>query len=135
MEGSHVWGNKLLTTTTRLLFGWPFVDSQSGMWIFKRSIWKDLQVKPSGMPFSQELKIEAYMRGFKCIEIPIDYRARAGEGKLNTVRDGIGNIIQLFKKRLEFGLTLPNTTLLKDTQSPQISEEALEDYNSTSRIN
>jgi len=109
MEGSHIWGNKLLTTTTHLLFGWPFIDSQSGMWIFKRSIWKGLHVKSSGMPFSQELKIEAYLRGFKCIEIPIDYRARAGEVKLNTIKDGLGNIKQLVRKRLEFGLTLPST--------------------------
>src|ERR1700730_13972168 len=32
---SHVFGNKLLTIITRLLFNAPFVDSQSGMWIFK----------------------------------------------------------------------------------------------------
>jgi len=109
MEGSHVLGNHVLTGLARILYGWPFKDSQSGMWIFKRSIWKDLRVNSSGMPFSQELKIEAYIRGFKCIEIPIDYRARAGEGKLNTVRDGIGNIKQLIKKRLGFGLTMPTT--------------------------
>lgn len=107
MEGSHVWGNQLLTIATRVLFRWPFKDSQSGMWIFKREIWKDLDVRSSGMPFSQELKIEAYIRGFKCAEIPIEYRARAGEVKLNTIKDGIGNINQLVKKRLKFGFSLP----------------------------
>ena len=59
------------------------------------------------MPFSQELKIEAYVRGFKCTEIEIGYRVRAGEVKLNTIRDGLGNIKQLIMKRLEFGLKLP----------------------------
>ncbi len=109
MEGSHIWGNKLLSIVTQVLFRWPYNDSQSGMWIFKRSIWDKLDVRSSGMPFSQELKIEAFVRGFKCAEIPIDYRARAGEVKLNTIKDGIGNISELFKKRMQFGLFLPKT--------------------------
>ena len=103
MEGSHVWGNKLLTIGTRVLFHWPYNDSQSGMWIFKRKIWKDLDVRASGMPFSQELKIEAHVRGFKCTEIPIEYRVRAGEVKLNTFKDGIGNVTHLLRKRVQVG--------------------------------
>jgi glycosyltransferase involved in cell wall biosynthesis len=109
MEASHIFGNKLLTLVSKFLFRTPFVDSQSGMWIFKRSIWDDLSVKSSGMPFSQELKIEAYARGFKCTEVPIEYRARAGEVKLNTIRDGLSNVYQMFAKRVSFGMTLPKT--------------------------
>lgn len=105
MEGSHVWGNQLLTIATRVLFNWPFKDSQSGMWIFRREIWKDLDVRSSGMPFSQELKIEAYVRGFNCTEIPIYYRARSGEVKLNTIKDGVGNITHLIRKRIQLGIT------------------------------
>lgn len=108
MEGTHIFGNWLLTFGTRNLFNLPFKDSQSGMWIFKRHIWPYLDVRSSGMPFSQELKIEAFARGFNCAEVPIDYRARAGEVKLNTIGDGIGNIMQLFKKRLSYGPRLPN---------------------------
>jgi pyruvate dehydrogenase complex dehydrogenase (E1) component len=54
------------------------------------------------MPFSQELKIEAYTKGFKCTEVPIEYRVRTGKVKLNTVSDGLGNISQLFKKRFAY---------------------------------
>jgi glycosyltransferase involved in cell wall biosynthesis len=100
MTASHVLGNWLLTHMTRLLFGWPFNDSQSGMWVFKRSILPHLHVESSGMPFSQEIKIEAYTRGFKCAEIPIEYRSRAGNEKLNTVGDGLGNVSHLIKKKL-----------------------------------
>lgn len=99
MTRSHQIGNSLLSFMTKFLFNCPFNDSQSGMWIFKRSIWKKLKVTSSGMPFSQELKIEAFIHGFKCAEIPIDYRARAGKEKLNTIKDGLGNIIHLIKKR------------------------------------
>ena len=111
MSSSHQLGNLILSFLTKFLFGWPYKDSQSGMWIFKRSIWKKLRVTSSGMPFSQELKIEAYIRGFKCAEIPIEYRARAGKEKLNTIKDGLGNITHLIRKKLslvglDFGKSL-----------------------------
>lgn len=103
MTRSHVFGNWLLSLTTKALFGWPYKDSQSGMWIFKRYVWHALDVKSSGMPFSQEVKIEAFVKGFECEELPIDYRARAGETKLNTITDGLGNIAQLVSKRISLG--------------------------------
>src|SRR5258708_31079663 len=40
MTPSHIFGNRLLTTITKILFNLPFVDSQSGMWIFRREIWE-----------------------------------------------------------------------------------------------
>ena len=100
MTSSHVFGNWLLSMTTRVLFGWPYADSQSGMWVFKREIWPHLDVRSTGMPFSQELKIEAFAKGFKCAEVEIQYRARAGKEKLNTISDGLGNITHLVRKRL-----------------------------------
>ncbi|HXT82754.1 MAG TPA: glycosyltransferase family 2 protein, partial [Verrucomicrobiae bacterium] len=100
MTPSHIFGNWLLTSITKILFNLPFVDSQSGMWIFKSYIWNYLDVKSSGMPFSQELKIEAFIKGFKCAEVPVRYRARAGETKLNTVRDGSKVMLQMFHKKL-----------------------------------
>lgn len=100
MTSSHVFGNWLLSMATRALFHWPYADSQSGMWIFKRDIWAHLDVRSPGMPFSQELKIEAYAKGYNCAEIEIEYRPRAGKEKLNTISDGIGNITHLMRKRL-----------------------------------
>lgn len=104
MTRTHVFGNRLLSLATKVLFGWPYKDSQSGMWIFNRCVWDALDVRSSGMPFSQELKIEAFVRGFKCEEVEIDYRARAGKAKLNTITDGLGNIAQLVMKRISLGL-------------------------------
>ena len=105
MTFSHVFGNWLLSITTRILFRWPFKDSQSSMWIFKASIWQSLEVLSPGMPFSQELKVEAWHKGFKCIEVPITYGVRLGEVKLNTIKDGFGNIWQLVKKRMTISRT------------------------------
>jgi len=101
MHWTHQFGNWFLTTICKTIYpGFPFKDSQSGMWIFKSKIWPKLNVNSSGMPFSQELKIEAYRKGFKCEEIPITYRARVGEVKLRGIRDAVGNTLHLFKKKI-----------------------------------
>jgi len=101
MHWTHQFGNWVLTTICKILYPkFPFKDSQSGMWIFKRKIWDKLNVNASGMPFSQELKIEAYKKGFKCEEIPITYRARVGKVKLRGIKDAVGNTLHLFKKKI-----------------------------------
>jgi glycosyltransferase involved in cell wall biosynthesis len=53
MKASHIFGNKLFTAITKILFNLPFVDTQSGMWIFLRVIWNELDVRSLGMAFSQ----------------------------------------------------------------------------------
>jgi glycosyltransferase involved in cell wall biosynthesis len=98
MHTSHIFGNHLLSLVMRVLYNTPFKDSQSGMWIFKRNVWQYLSVEHTGMPFSQEIKIEAYIKGFKCGEVPIDYRSRVGEGKLSVV-DAYRTMFELFRKR------------------------------------
>ncbi|NAZ85049.1 glycosyltransferase family 2 protein [Kineococcus indalonis] len=99
MKPSHTVANHFLSTLNKVLFGCPFRDSQSGMWVLRREVWEGLDVRSGGMAFSQEIKNEAYFRGFSCKEIPIEYRARGGQVKLNAFRDGVGNVAQLFEHR------------------------------------
>jgi hypothetical protein len=55
------------------------------------------------MPFSEEIKIEAFrQKDLRCMEIPIEYRIRAGEAKLTSWGDGMRNLRFIFLKR--FGL-------------------------------
>src|SRR6266566_2980551 len=116
MTPSHIFGNRLLTAITKILFNLPFVDTQSGMWIFRREIWDELDVRSPGMAFSQELKIEAYLRGFKCAEVPIKYRIRTGVAKLNTLKDGIKVMVRIFHKRFST-LSLKNTSRRRERVS------------------
>ncbi|WP_116206552.1 glycosyltransferase family 2 protein [Amycolatopsis circi] len=95
MKPSHRIGNRVLTLISRLFFRSPFRDSQSGMWVFRRHVWHHLDIRSGGMPFSQEIKNDAYVRGFRCGETPIEYRIRGGEVKLHAVRDGLRNLSQL----------------------------------------
>jgi glycosyltransferase involved in cell wall biosynthesis len=101
MKTSHVWANRLLTGVSRALFdNLPFRDSQSGMWIFRRHVWNSCDVQSGGMPFSQEIKVEAFRNGFRCAEIPIEYRPRGGETKLRGLRDGALVAGHLFVHRM-----------------------------------
>jgi glycosyltransferase involved in cell wall biosynthesis len=99
MNRKHRIGNWALAKTMNVLFGLHLRDSQSGMWVFRREVWPRLVVISDGMPFSEEIKVEAWKKGLRCLEVPIDYRPRVGEVKLNTWRDGWRNIKYLFKKR------------------------------------
>jgi glycosyltransferase involved in cell wall biosynthesis len=103
MTWSHIWGNHALSMITRALFAVPFRDSQSGMWIFRRNVLNRLRLRSGGMAFSQELKVEAYRRGLRCAEMPIQYFPRGGETKNRTIIDGFGNLSQLIAARLRPG--------------------------------
>lgn len=94
----HRVGNWLLSTTARLLFRVKVRDSQSGMWVFRKDILPRLELVSDGMALSEEMKIEAFRKA-KAAEVPITYRVRVGDVKLNAWSDGLGNLKYLFKKR------------------------------------
>jgi glycosyltransferase involved in cell wall biosynthesis len=99
----RVLGNFALNIAMFVLFGVWLTDSQSGMWILRRSILPQLALTSDDMSFSEELKIEAFAhKGIKARELPIYYKARVGESKLNLWHDGFANLLFLFKKR--FGM-------------------------------
>jgi len=98
----HRFGNWTLKTTMNLLFRTHVNDSQSGMWAFRKSSLQHMNVTSDGMPFSEEIKIEAIKKGLNFDEIPINLRPRKGEAKIRSWKDGFKNWIFLFKKR--FGL-------------------------------
>ncbi len=95
-------GNWVLTVAAAVLFFKPIRDSQSGMWVFRRSGLERMRLRSDGMPFSEEIKLEALLRGLSFGEEHIPYGARVGEVKLQKWRDGWHNLVFLFRKR--FGL-------------------------------
>lgn len=100
MSFKHWIGNKLLSFAMALLFKYPIEDSQSGMWVFRRSILKKVKLTSSGMPFSQEIKLEVIQHPkLRFKEEHIKYSARKGEVKLQPYRDGLRNLLFLFRKR------------------------------------
>jgi hypothetical protein len=99
MSFKHKIGNLILSLATSILYFRWMRDSQSGMWVFKRSILGKMRLESDGMAFSEEIKIEAIKAGVRFEEISIQYSSRLGEIKLNPWRDGFHNLWFLVKKR------------------------------------
>lgn len=97
----NIFGNKIQTYTMRLLFGTDITDSQSGMWVFKRSVLSRFKLVSDGMSFSEEIKIEAIQHeDLRFDEFHIDYHERIGKTKLYPWRDGVHNMWFLLNRRL-----------------------------------
>lgn len=104
MSFKHKIGNLILSFAMSLLFFRWVRDSQSGMWVFRRSILEHMNLESDGMAFSEEIKVEAIRNPrIRFGEISILYSSRLGEVKLNPWRDGIQNLLFLVKKRLARG--------------------------------
>jgi dolichol-phosphate hexosyltransferase len=100
MSFKHRFGNLVLSLVMSLLFFRWVSDSQSGMWVLRRSILKLMKLESDGMAFSEEIKIEALRHPqIRFREISIQYSSRLGEKKLNPWRDGFRNLTFLVKKR------------------------------------
>ncbi len=100
MSLKHKLGNLMLSLAMSILYFRWVRDSQSGMWVFRRSILKDMNLESDGMAFSEEIKIEAIRNHrIRFEEISIVYSSRLGEIKLNPWRDGFFNLYFLAKKR------------------------------------
>ena len=100
MSFKHKFGNLVLSLATSILFFRWVRDSQSGMWVLRRSILQDMKLEADGMAFSEEIKIEAIRnRRIRFGEIAILYSTRLGEIKLSPWRDGIQNLAFLVRKR------------------------------------
>jgi glycosyltransferase involved in cell wall biosynthesis len=92
-------GNRVLTFIANLLFGFSLKDSQSGMWIFRKTILEKINLTSNGMSLSQEIKIKAFSN-FKSREVDSSYRKRIGKVKLRIFIDGLDNLFHLVKMRV-----------------------------------
>jgi glycosyltransferase involved in cell wall biosynthesis len=88
MSFKHKFGNLVLSLALSLVWFRWVRDSQSGMWVLRRSILEEMDLVSDGMAFSEEIKIEALRNP----------RVR-GEVKLNPWRDGFHNLFFLIGKR------------------------------------
>ena len=102
MSLKHWFGNLVLSLAMSVLYFRWVRDSQSGMWVFRRSILSDMRLVSDGMAFSEEIKIEALKNPrVRFEEISIQYSSRLGEIKLNPWRDGMHNLWWLLRKRFD----------------------------------
>ena len=100
MNFSNKVGNWVLTVGMAVLYGKAVQDSQSGMWIYRSSVYSRLNLTSDGMPLSEEIKIEAIRHpDVQFGEYHVNYHPRVGEVKLDKWRDGFRNLLFLVTKR------------------------------------
>jgi len=95
-------GNTILSLAVMIFFQIRMRDPESGMWVFRSSILEKTRLNSDRWPFSHELKLEAcYYNKYRWKEVPIGYRARAGETKLvRTWKVGLSDLFHIMKKRI-----------------------------------
>src|SRR5215467_4353951 len=74
MSFKHKFGNLILSLAMSILYFRWVRDSQSGMWVFRRSVLKGMNLVAEGMAFSEEINIEALKSSrVRFAEISIQY--------------------------------------------------------------
>lgn len=93
-------GNHMLLQLANSLFGLYLNDLLTGMWVFRRDIWQDIEPHSDDWSFSQEIKIRAACRNhIRYVEKWIPYDDRLGFSKLSPMEVGRENLQHLFKLR------------------------------------
>jgi hypothetical protein len=81
-------GNPILTAFLNLFYQVGVSDAHSGMRVFSREAYEQLDLKTPGMEFASEMIMQAGARDLEIRELPITYYPRKGEAKLESFHDG-----------------------------------------------
>lgn len=109
----HRWvGTPVLTALTkRAAGGLELKDGQSGYRAFRREVILDLDLHCPGMELNAEMVIKGVRKGLRFKEIPMGYRDRVGDSKLNTFSDGWRNLKTLTSLAPDMLLVWPGAAL------------------------
>jgi len=89
-------GNPVLSLIAKVFFNIKINDFHCGIRAIKRSALSKLKLKTTGMEFASEMIVEASKRNLNIVEIPVNYKERIGESKLNPFVDGWRHLRFLF---------------------------------------
>lgn len=104
-------GSPIINLILRVFFKVNVGDSQSGFRAFRRNLLDQLRLSSGGMELASEMIVRTAHGGFKIAEVPAPYSARAGESKLNTVRDGWRHLRFLLVAAPDFLFIVPGLVL------------------------
>jgi len=81
-------GNRILAWTQCLINGVHLNDPLTGLRVIRWRILKNWEPKSKGFDIEAEINYRVEKKGYKIVEIPIQYRSRVGEKKLK-IKHGI----------------------------------------------
>ena len=104
-------GNPVLSAVLRGMFKTSIRDAHCGMRAFTRAAYERMELQTTGMEFASEMVIHAARAGLKTLEIPVNYKRRAGESKLRTFRDGWRHLRFMFLYSPDHVFIIPGVVL------------------------
>jgi hypothetical protein len=92
--------NKILIFTTNILYNNILSDMETGYKLFKKDVFKDLQISAKGFDFEPEFTAKLLKRGVRIYEVPIRFNPRLySEGKKIKLSDAFQAMWTLIKYR------------------------------------
>lgn len=89
-------GNEMFAKITSLLYGIRVTDVTTGMRAYRKKVIHDINWTEN-VGLSAELLFRPAKKGYRIIEIPIPYRERIGETKLNPITGGLKILKSILK--------------------------------------
>ena len=81
-------GNRMFALFTGVLYGFKCTDATTGMRAFKHEVIQNIEwTENTGL--SLELMFKPAALGYKIAEVPIEYKERIGQVKLNPIKGGL----------------------------------------------
>jgi glycosyltransferase involved in cell wall biosynthesis len=103
MKPLYIFGNKILTFLTNLLFNSNLTDMETCYKAMRKAVLKRILLRGNGFEIEPEITAKILKRGYLIKEFPIAYVARkSGEGKKVRWKDGIKSLKFIFKIKFNF---------------------------------
>lgn len=91
-------GNQVICLVASVLYLKPVSDVCTGMWAFRKKAYKAIEVTAHTFELECNLFAQSVKKGFRILEVPIDYARRGGVSKVQLM-DGVKDCIFLLRER------------------------------------
>jgi glycosyltransferase involved in cell wall biosynthesis len=99
MPFANYLANRVFAWTARLLHGLRTTDVHSGMRAYRKSMIDQLQWDPNGPALPVDMIVIPFRRGFKVVDVPIEYRERIGASTLQRFKSTVWTFKRLWRAR------------------------------------
>ena len=99
MPFANFLGNRVFALAARILLGLKTTDVHSGMRAYRKSMIDAVQWNPRGPALPVDMIAIPFRRGFKVVDVRIDYRERIGQTTLNRFESTVWTFKRLWNAR------------------------------------
>lgn len=99
MPFANFLANRVFALGARILHGLKTTDVHSGMRAYRKSMIDAVQWNPRGPALPVDMYVIPFRRGYRVVEIPIDYRERIGDTTLHRFSSTLWTFKRLWRAR------------------------------------